>query len=146
MASRLIFFCFLTSCSTQVSEEKNKVVIDCGNCSPDHSTLSQVVRSNFGISVVRTHGCDDTLEALDQHAVALVTVNRRLDRDGSDGMTVIKNIKSHPRFGHIPVMMVTNFADHQQRAIEAGCVPGFGKASVHDQSTLELLKTHLGES
>lgn len=122
-----------------------KTVIDCGNCGPDHSTFTSVVSKHFNAVVIRTHGLSDTLDALQKHDVHLITVNRKLDRDHSDGLDVIKQIKSDSAFADIPVMMVTNFEDHQKLAMDAGCVRGFGKLAVRDQSTIELLTSYLGE-
>jgi CheY-like chemotaxis protein len=84
------------------------------------------------------------MEILRTRKVDLVTVNRKLDRDYTDGLEVIKTIKADPQVGSVPVMLVTNYEEHQQTAIEAGCVPGFGKLSVNEPATREALKPYLG--
>lgn len=121
-----------------------KVLVDCGNCGPDFTAIRQMVEANFDATAVQTHGAEDTLELLRQQKIDLVTVNRKLDRDYSDGMDVIQQIKSDPEVGEIPVMLVTNYEEHQQAAIAAGCLRGFGKLSLGDPATRELLEPFLG--
>lgn len=121
-----------------------KIVIDCGNCGPDYHSIRQFVTSNFDAVVVQSHDADETLKLLRERDVALVTVNRKLDRDYSDGMDVVKVIKAEQDLGEIPVMLVTNYEEHQQSAIEAGCVRGFGKLALSNPETAELLKPYLG--
>ncbi|MGB7346687.1 MAG: response regulator [Pirellulaceae bacterium] len=124
----------------------SKLVVDCGNCGPDFNSIRKMVKTNFGASAVQTHGAEDTLAVLRERKVDLITVNRKLDRDYTDGMEVIKQIKAEPEFNSVPVMLVTNYDEHQQTAIEAGCVRGFGKLSINDASTKELLDPYLGKS
>lgn len=121
-----------------------KTVVDCGNCGPDFHSIRQFVTSNFDAVVVQSHNADDTMKLLRERDVALVTVNRKLDRDYSDGMEVVKRIKADQEVGQIPVMLVTNYEEHQQSAIDAGCVRGFGKLSLKDPATIELLQPYLG--
>ena len=121
-----------------------KTVIDCGNCGPDFHSIRQLVTSNFDAVVVQTHNAEETLEMLRDRDVALVTVNRKLDRDYSDGLDVVRMIKADEDVGRVPVMLVTNYEEHQETAMEAGCVRGFGKLALTAPSTVELLETYLG--
>lgn len=121
-----------------------KAVVDCGNCGPDFHSIRQFLTSHFDCVVVQTHNAKDTLKAMRERDVALVTVNRKLDRDYSDGMDVIKMIKSDEATAAVPVMLVTNYEEHQQSAIEAGCVRGFGKLALRDPATADLLQPYLG--
>ncbi len=68
-----------------------KVVVDCGNCGPDYGSIRQMIQSNFDAVVLQTHGLEDTLQLLAERDVDLITVNRKLDRDYSDGMDVIRH-------------------------------------------------------
>ncbi len=122
-----------------------KTLLDCGNCGPDFNSIRQMVTSNFSASVVQSHGTEDTLEILRTRDIDLVTVNRKLDRDYSDGMEVIKAIKADPEIADVPVMLVTNYDEHQDAAVKEGCVRGFGKLAVGDPATQELLQPYLGE-
>ncbi|MGV3484545.1 MAG: response regulator [Planctomycetaceae bacterium] len=121
-----------------------KTLIDCGNCGPDYNSIRQMVQANFDAVVLQTHGLEDTLELLGQREVALVTVNRKLDRDYTDGLDVIRGIKADPRFASVPVMLVTNYDEHQEAAEKEGAVWGFGKLSVRDPKTVERLQPFLG--
>ncbi len=121
----------------------SKTLLDCGNCGPDFHAIRQMVSSHFGASVVQSHGIEDTLEMLRNQSVDLVTVNRKLDRDYSDGLDVAVAIKSDPELGSVPVMLVTNYEEHQETAMAAGCVKGFGKLAIKDPETRNLLEPFL---
>ncbi|TWU40366.1 Response regulator receiver domain protein [Novipirellula aureliae] len=122
-----------------------KLLVDCGNCGPDFQSIRRMASSHFKASVIQTHGFDDTVEALRKHKVDLVTINRKLDRDYSDGLEILAKIKGDPAFKEVPVMLVTNYDEHQQSAIEAGGVRGFGKLSMNDEVTRKLLEPYLSE-
>lgn len=122
----------------------SKTLLDCGNCGPDFHAIRQMVSNHFGASVVQSHGVEDTLEILRNQSVDLVTVNRKLDRDYSDGLDVAVAIKSDPELGSVPVMLVTNYEEHQETAMAAGCVRGFGKLAIKDPETRHLLEPFLG--
>ena len=122
-----------------------KTLVDCGNCGPDFNSIRQMVTSAFDVTVVQTHGVDDTLELLRSRDVDLVTINRKLDRDYSDGLEVLKRIKSDPDVGAVPIMLVTNYDEHQEAAIAAGGVLGFGKLSINEAATRKILEPYLGQ-
>jgi CheY-like chemotaxis protein len=124
----------------------SKTVIDCGNCGPDYNSIRKLVQSQFDAVVVQAHGLEDALETLAHRSVDLITVNRKLDRDYSDGMEVIRAIKADPRFAAIPMMLITNYEEHQQEAMAAGAVRGFGKLAVNSPGTVALLEPYLGTS
>jgi two-component system chemotaxis response regulator CheY len=65
----------------------------------------------------------------------LVLVNRKLDCDYSDGLDVIRAIKADSAVGGVPVMLVTNYPEHQEAAIAVGAVRGFGKLEFGDPAT-----------
>ena len=102
-----------------------------------------MVSSHFGASVVQSHGVEDTLELLRNQSVDLVTVNRKLDRDYSDGLDVAVAIKSDPELESVLVMLVTNYDEHQEAAMAAGCVRGFGNLALKDPETRNLLEPFL---
>jgi two-component system chemotaxis response regulator CheY len=69
----------------------------------------------------------------------LVLVNRKLDVDYSDGLEVIRQIKSDPAIADVPVMLVTNYPEHQDAAVAAGAVRGFGKLEFEKPETRERI-------
>ncbi|EGF25373.1 response regulator [Rhodopirellula baltica] len=120
-----------------------KTLVDCGNCGPDFNAIRQMVTSHFDAAVLQTHGAEDTIELLKKREVDLVTVNRKLDRDYTDGLDVIKQIKSDPDLAKVPVMLVTNYDEHQEAAMNEGAERGFGKLEIGSDKTIEQLKPYL---
>lgn len=118
-----------------------KRVLDVGNCSLDHGSITQLIQSNFDAVVELAAGGEEALQLLERNDYALVLVNRLLDTDGSSGLDLIKNIKT--RSADIPVMMITNFAEHQDAAVADGAIRGFGKSSLSDITTIDLLREYL---
>lgn len=118
-------------------------VLDIGNCSPDHAALRSLIEGSFDARVVQAHGAADALQILGQQEVALITVNRKLDRDYSDGMEIIRQLKSDPKYQAIPVMLITNFPEHQDAAVAIGAERGFGKLQLRAAETKQSLAAHL---
>lgn len=118
-----------------------KRVLDIGNCGPDHHSLTMMVSNNFGATVDQAHQADDALALLAQNQYALVVVNRLLDRDGSSGMDVITQVQE--AHSDLPVMLVTNYEEHQKAAVAAGCEPGYGKNDLFNPATVDLLGKYL---
>jgi DNA-binding response OmpR family regulator len=118
-----------------------KRVLDIGNCGPDHHSLTKLVAANFDAAVDQAHQAVDALSLLEQNEYSLVVVNRLLDCDGTAGMAVISQLKA--KYPELPVMLVTNFEEHQQAAIEAGCQPGYGKNDLFSDATIALLSKYL---
>jgi CheY-like chemotaxis protein len=121
-----------------------KRVLDVGNCGPDFGSLSRYLVQNFDCTVDQADGPEDTLEKLRGGDYALVTINRKLDRDYSDGVEILKLIKADPALAKTPVMIVTNYADHQDAAVALGAERGFGKLEYNDPATKEKLAKFLG--
>jgi CheY-like chemotaxis protein len=120
-----------------------KRVLDVGNCGPDFGSLSRYLTANFDCTVDQADGPVDTLEKLRAGEYALVTINRKLDQDYSDGTEILKLIKADPALQKTPVMIVTNYADHQDAAVALGAERGFGKLEYKDAATREKLAKFL---
>ena len=119
-----------------------KRVLDIGNCGPDHHSLTMMVTRNFEDAVVdQAHQAVDALTLLKQHEYALVVVNRLLDCDGTEGMDVVRQVKAEQP--DLPVMLITNYEEHQRAAVEAGCETGYGKNDLFSPSTVELFGKYL---
>ncbi|MCI0334204.1 MAG: response regulator [Planctomycetes bacterium] len=121
-----------------------KRVLDVGQCGPDHATMRSYLTRNFHCEVVQTHGTDDTLAQLKSSRFDLVLVNRKLDADYSDGIEIIRQIKGDKAIAAVPVMLVTNFPEHQAAAIAEGAIQGFGKLEYETPETREKLAAVLG--
>jgi CheY-like chemotaxis protein len=120
-----------------------KRVLDVGNCSPDHNVIRRFIERHFNAVVVQAHNGADTVATLQRQTIDLVLVNRKLDQDYSDGLRVIERIKNSAHLAHVPVMLVTNYEEHQQQAMQAGAERGFGKLSMEEPETLERLSRFL---
>ncbi len=120
-----------------------KKILDVGQCGPDHSSIRAYFGKHFDCQITQTHAADDTLAALRKGDFDLVLINRKLDRDYSDGVEILRQIKSDEAIADVPVMLVTNYAEHQDAAIELGAVRGFGKLEFGKPETLEKLQALL---
>jgi CheY-like chemotaxis protein len=121
-----------------------KRVLDVGQCVPDHAAIRRLVERQFGAEVVQAHGPSDTISALRSSSFDLVLINRKLDADYSDGIEILQTIKADPALAAVPVMLVTNYPEHQQAAVAAGAEEGFGKAQLAETATREKLERFLG--
>ncbi len=119
-----------------VSMHSKKIVIDVGQCDPDHASIKRVVEQ-CGVTVERAHSGEEAKKLLASGNVGLVLVNRVLDADGSDGMAIIKELAA---LGKAPVMLVSNYPEYQEKAVAMGALSGFGKSSLREPGTLAMLK------
>jgi CheY-like chemotaxis protein len=122
----------------------SKRVLDVGNCGVDRSAITQFLKGRFDCEVAYADAAEDALAALHAGQVDLVLVNRKLDMDYSDGVEVIRRIKADPELSNVPVMLITNYPDHQDAAIAIGALRGFGKLEFSKPETLERLQPILG--
>jgi CheY-like chemotaxis protein len=123
-----------------------KRVLSVGQCVPDHTTLTSYLRGNFAAEVVKVDLADEALAALRKDAYDLVLINRKLDADYSDGLEILRAIKTDPQTATVPVMLVTNYVEHQDAAVAAGAVRGFGKLEYGDPRTAEKLRPFLTDA
>lgn len=117
-------------------------VLSIGQCGFDQPALARMLTSQFDVEVEAAEKAPPA-HALQQGKYDLVLVNRILDADGSSGLEVIQQMKSDPRTAEIPVMLVTNYAEYQQQAVDLGAALGFGKKSLAAADTVELLRRYL---
>ncbi|GAB5403309.1 MAG: response regulator [Aureliella sp.] len=117
----------------------NPRVIDVGNCPPDYAAIKRMLETRFQAKVEQAHSANDAVQLLKSAPADLVLINRKLDRDYSDGTEVLKQIKADPDTSSVPVMLVTNYAEHQQAAIQLGAIEGFGKLSLEAPETIARL-------
>ena len=121
-----------------------KRVLDVGQCGADQQAIRHLVRRYFEADVTAANDLEDALAQLRADSFDLVLVNRKLDADGSDGLEVIRQIKADVLLASVPVMLVTNYAEYQERAIAEGAETGFGKAQLGAPNTRALLAKFLG--
>jgi two-component system chemotaxis response regulator CheY len=125
------------------STQKAKRVLSVGQCFADHSAITRVLRGTFGAEVVASDSTRQALEQLRQDKFALVLVNRVLDADGSSGLELIRAIKADEQLRDVPVMLVSNYEDAQEQAVQAGATAGFGKAALGQPHMLARVESYL---
>lgn len=118
-------------------------VLDVGQCNADHTRIRALIEQNFDATVDRADLLDDAVDALAQNKYDLVLVNRLFDADQTDGLEVLRVMKTRDDLPEVPLMMITNFPDAQQRAMGEGATQGFGKGALGAPETLELLGQYL---
>ncbi len=115
---------------------KNVLIV--GHCDLDHPQITSLIESNFSAKVTRVKLLKKTIDYLGNQDYDLVIINRIGAFDQENALDLIKTIKQDGRF-NVPLMMITNYKDQMDKAVEVGAVPGYGKDSLHDKETLELL-------
>ncbi len=123
-----------------------KRVLNVGSCAADHRAMSAMLTTHFAAEVRQAHQWDDAVEQLRAAPFDLALVNRRLHADRSDGVRLIERLKQDPGLSGLPVMLVSNFPEHQRRAMLAGAVEGFGKQALTAAETLAKLAPYLAPS
>lgn len=119
-------------------------ILDVGQCNFDHRRIAGVLAERLGAQVDRAHGLDDARGLMEKTRYALVLVNRLLDVDQTPGLDVIRSLKGDATLAEIPVMLVSNYPEAQQEAVEVGAEMGFGKADLDKDETVGRLRTLLG--
>lgn len=117
--------------------------MDVGNCDPDHAGIRRLLEP-FDVKVDRVMFVDEAMSALRETRYHFVLVNRLVFADSSDALPLIGKMKADEALRDIPVMMVSNYADAQDRAVAAGAVRGFGKDDLDKPSSIDLLRSYLG--
>lgn len=122
-----------------------KRVLSVGQCVPDQSAITAFLRREFAAEVQVAGTADEAMSMLFAGPFDLVLVNRVFDEDGESGLDFVKAMKADPTAGKVPVMLVSNYADAQKRATDAGAEPGFGKAQLGAAEVAERLRAFLAE-
>ena len=122
-----------------------KRVLSVGQCGPDTASLVAFLSRHFpGVEVDTAKLPADTMAKLHAGAYDLVLINRKLDEDYSDGLEIIKTMKADAAAKETPVMLVTNYEDHQAAAVAEGALRGFGKLEYGKDETVERVRAVLG--
>lgn len=110
-----------------------------GHCVPDTYMLKSKVQQLFPDITVDTCKSDADLQSK-ASGKSLLLVNRVLDGmfDAEDGIALIAQ---HAKNGDAPKMMlISNFAESQEQAVNAGALHGFGKSELGAEATEEKLR------
>jgi CheY-like chemotaxis protein len=125
-----------------------KRVLSVGQCVPDHGAITRFLQSVFDVQVDKVDSAADTIDRLRKDRYDLVLINRKLDADYSNGTEILRTIKSDAEIAAVPVMIITNYKEHQDNAVALGAVYGFGKLELGSSDVIArlepLLKTAAG--
>jgi DNA-binding NtrC family response regulator len=113
-------------------------VLSVGQCGYDDSRIAQVVRKALGMYVERAHSAEEARRLIGEKSYALVLVNRVFDAGGS-GIDLIGELKQSGVT--VPLMLVSDYADAQAKAIANGAAPGFGKSAIGSPDVVRTLKS-----
>jgi DNA-binding response OmpR family regulator len=121
---------------------KNVLIV--GHCDLDHPQITSLIEKNFSAKVTRVKMLKKTIGYLEKQDYGLVIINRIGAFDQESGLELVKKIKQDGRY-KVPLMMVTNYKDQMDNAVEIGAVPGYGKDKLRDKETVELLSKYFLE-
>lgn len=116
-----------------------KRVLDVGNCGFDHGAIKSLIEDNFDAIVAQANDADEATRQLTESPCDLVLVNRVFDRNGDSGLELIRDLTANGKAPKPPMMLITNYADYQDQAVELGARRGFGKSELNEPATLEKL-------
>ena len=108
-----------------------KTVLSIGQCRPDSAAIAHFFKAHFEVDVLTADLPDQALAFIETNSLDLVLINRLLDADSSDGLEILKQIRSHKTKNGIPVMLISNYPEWQQKAVAMGASYGFGKAELN---------------
>ena len=114
-------------------------ILDLGQCGFDGPNIKAVLQEQLGATVVNASTAQAAGQKLDGGAFDLILVNRVFAADDASGLDWIRQYKSEG--GQTPVMLVSDHADAQKQAQQLGAVPGFGKANLEAEETLEKIRS-----
>lgn len=127
------------SSSSKAKATSSRRIVLVGHCGPDMHMLAAAMRR---VAPESTVAIANDAEELKPHLSgdAVLLVNRVLD-DGFEtesGIDLIMEITALP---DPPVLiMISNYASAQAKAVAAGARPGFGKAQLHDEKTAVIVR------
>ena len=106
-----------------------------GHCGPDASLLRSAIRRAVP-GATFSEARDDAALASHRGDGSVWLVNRALDGNfaAADGIELIAR-----EAGRVRSALVSNFPEAQSAAVAAGAMPGFGKSSLHSESTARAL-------
>lgn len=114
-------------------------VVLVGHCGPDMFMLRGAVKRALPGATIQSADDAAQLAGLLQPGVLLL-VNRVLDGgfETESGIELIRSlVHRHPG---IRAMLISNYPEAQQQAVEAGACPGFGKRDINSENTVTLLR------
>lgn len=116
-----------------------KRVLNVGHCSADGAAIKSFLKQNFDVDVVSAATADEAMSSLHNSPFDLVLINRVFDADGQSGLTLLQDIKNHAGLSKVPVILISNLAEAQKKALDRGAAPGFGKQDIGSAKAIDCL-------
>jgi CheY-like chemotaxis protein len=116
-------------------------ILDVCPCSFDHADMRGLIGGICSATVQQVRTGAEALEKLKTQSYHLVLINRTLDGP-MDGLSLLAAIRA--KASPPPTMLISNYADAQEKARQLGALPGFGRAQMDAALTIELLRRALG--
>ena len=118
-------------------------VILVGHCNIDGPRLQREIGSALpGADVVRVNTTADLRRYLQERA-DLFLVNREPVGFDEEGLDIIRQI--HTECPDTKVMLVSDYPEAQEAAVQAGALKGFGKSEFGSDSLTNTVKQALGD-
>ena len=116
-----------------------------GHCGPDASYLRLAVARAVKDAQIIFADDQHTLNKLIDGGLDLILFNRQLDYgfETDEGVEMIKRLRETSPM--VKTMLVSNYPDAQQAAMQAGAVEGFGKREIGSPRVSELIRIALGD-
>jgi CheY-like chemotaxis protein len=121
-----------------------RVVALVGHCGPDSSYLRMTISSAIKDVTVATAYDEASLNKLLEQGVDLLLLNRQLDYGYKfdEGVELIRDLRA--KYPSLKMMLVSNYEEAQEAAVEAGALNGFGKREQGTPKVKELLRAAIG--
>lgn len=128
-----------TTTVTPTSGEISVLLV--GHCNFDAPKLKALATQAGATRVDGVATAHDAFEQIGHRPYRLALVNRLFDLDSGSGIDFIKDaVKQFPK---IRFMLISNLSDAQSAAENVGGAKGFGKDSLADPGTVEVIKKAL---
>ncbi len=103
--------------------------------------LLKIALTNAGFDVVQVDDGVRSLEAAKKEKPTLIVMD--INMPGMSGIDAIKLLKKEPQTAHIPIMVMTAYATHENilEAIKAGAVDAATKAQVRIENFIQKIET-----
>ena len=119
----------------------SKTILLVGHCGVDGPRLKDELSRALPSAKVEHINSDEDLHAACQQGADLLLVNREPVGFDCEGLDLIREVKSdHP---DCKVMLVSDRADAQRLAVDAGAMKGFGKSEMGSPALAEHVKQAL---
>jgi len=114
-----------------------------GHCGPDSSYLRAVIHRAAKDATILMADSDEELHQVVQQDVDLLLFNRELGYGFSDpaGVSCIARLRAANH--KAKMMLISNYPEAQEAAVNAGAMPGFGKREIGTLRVVKLLQEAL---